>query len=109
MPASSSLKFEEALKTLFEMLEFIEDDDEMDADVEEARATLEDRVKSVRTYEEVGLLTRDNGIVVRMKNGAEFQITIKQAGGPYDDEEDDEPEFEECGTCGKPQPDCTCV
>ena len=33
-------------------------------------------IKVVRTFENAGLLTRDKGVVVSLKDGSEFQITI---------------------------------
>jgi len=36
-------------------------------------------VRSVQTYAELGMLTNDAGIVVTMKDGSEFQITIVQS------------------------------
>ena len=36
-------------------------------------------VSNIKTYAEVGLLTRDSGLVLRMEDGSEFQITIKQS------------------------------
>ena len=35
-----------------------------------------DGIRSVVTFEEAGVLTRGAGLVVRMADGAEFQITI---------------------------------
>jgi hypothetical protein len=35
-----------------------------------------DDVRSVNTYEEVGMLTRDSGLVVQTSDGDEFQITV---------------------------------
>jgi len=35
--------------------------------------------RRVETFEEVGLLTRDNGIVVTMRDGSQFQITIVES------------------------------
>ena len=32
--------------------------------------------KSVRTFDSVGMMTRNKGLVVRMKDGSEFQLTI---------------------------------
>ena len=32
-----------------------------------------------RTYEDVGMLTTDRGLVVRLPDGSEFQITIVQS------------------------------
>lgn len=39
---------------------------------------LEDEDFDLKTYEEAGVLTRDSGIVLKFKDGNEFQITIKQ-------------------------------
>lgn len=36
-------------------------------------------VSNIKTYAEAGILTRDSGLVLRMKDGSEFQITIKQS------------------------------
>ena len=36
-------------------------------------------VRSVMTYDEAGMLTRNNGLVVRTSDGSEFQITIVQS------------------------------
>ncbi len=36
-------------------------------------------LKQIQTYEEAGVLTRDAGLVVRMWDGAEFQVTIKRS------------------------------
>ena len=33
----------------------------------------------IRTYEEAGVLTRDAGLIIRMQDGSEFQITIVQS------------------------------
>jgi hypothetical protein len=33
----------------------------------------------VRTFEDAGLLTRARGVVLRLRNGAEFQLTIEQS------------------------------
>ena len=45
----------------------------------EAEDTALAEVSSVRSYEDAGLLTRDNGIVLRMADGSEFQIRIIQS------------------------------
>ncbi len=37
------------------------------------------RVVSTHLFDEVGLLTTDEGLVIRMKNGQEFHATIKRA------------------------------
>lgn len=36
-------------------------------------------VLSVRTYEETGLLTSDDGIVLKLRDGSEFQVTVVQS------------------------------
>lgn len=36
-------------------------------------------VSNIKTYAEAGILTRDSGFVLRMEDGSEFQITIKQS------------------------------
>jgi hypothetical protein len=34
---------------------------------------------TVQDYTEAGMLTNDTGIVIKMKDGSEFQVTIKQS------------------------------
>lgn len=69
---------------------------EMESWLGEAITSLEDEVNEVRrvsTYDEVGMLTRNKGLVVKFKNGDEFQICIVQSAGDeevFDDEEIDE-------------------
>ena len=36
-------------------------------------------VSNIKTHAEAGILTRDSGLVLRMEDGSEFQITIKQS------------------------------
>ena len=36
-------------------------------------------ISNIKTYAEAGILTRDSGLVLRMEDGSEFQITIKQS------------------------------
>jgi len=36
-------------------------------------------VESVMTFEEAGILTRNKGLVIRMKDRREFQVTIVQS------------------------------
>lgn len=40
------------------------------------RELLEDEGFEVRTYEEAGLLTRNEGLVIKTEDGDEYQITI---------------------------------
>ena len=44
-------------------------------------ATLEAKsaVRSVRTFDEAGLLTSNKGLVVRLNNGQEFQLTVVES------------------------------
>lgn len=54
-------------------------------------------VASVRTYPDAHLLTMDKGIVLRLKNGDEFQLTIRLSErGKY------------CDDCGNPYDECSC-
>jgi len=52
-------------------------DDLADA-TQNALEDLEDElgIKSIRTYQEAGVLTRDAGFVVRTRNGSEYQVTV---------------------------------
>ncbi len=43
---------------------------------EEDADALLDEVREVRTFADSGLLTRDRGIVLRLAQGQEFQVTI---------------------------------
>ena len=36
-------------------------------------------IASVHSFDEVGVLSRDNGLVIRMQDGSEFQLTIVQS------------------------------
>jgi len=38
--------------------------------------TEQDEIRSTQTFEEAGMLTQNNGLVVRTIDGSEFQITI---------------------------------
>lgn len=51
---------------------------------DEAQLVLEEEldpslVRSIKTFEEVGMLTREAGLVVAMQDGSEFQVTIVQS------------------------------
>jgi len=41
-----------------------------------------DGVRSARPFEELGVLTRNAGLVVRMDDGSEYQITVVRSRGP---------------------------
>jgi hypothetical protein len=45
-----------------------------------------DGCRSVKSFEESGLLGSDAGLVIRMKDGSEFQVTIVQSRGGKDNE-----------------------
>ena len=47
-----------------------------------------DGIREVGTFEEAGVLTRDQGLVVRMDDGTEFQITIVRSRRGRRDDED---------------------
>ncbi len=47
-----------------------------------------DEVRRMDTFQDAGLLTRDNGVLISMKDGSEFQISIVQSAGADDEEED---------------------
>lgn len=36
----------------------------------------DESVESFKTFEEAGVMTKNNGVVVRMEDGSEFQITV---------------------------------
>lgn len=38
-------------------------------------------VRRISSYEEAGVMTRNAGVVVRMEDGSEFQVTIVQSRG----------------------------
>ena len=61
-----------ALNDLFAELILQADCDEYD---ENLPAEFSD-IDMVRTYDEAGILTTNRGLVLRMKDGAEFQLTL---------------------------------
>lgn len=44
----------------------------------------------VRTYEDAGILTMNEGLVVKFDDGREFQVTVVQSGGARTDEEEED-------------------
>jgi hypothetical protein len=52
----------------------------------------ETTVRRVATYADAGILTMNKGLVVKMKDGAEFQVCIVQSDGfaAADDQEGEE-------------------
>lgn len=53
--------------------------EEMMTEIAQEALAEQDDVRSVMTYEEAGMLTRNHGLVVRLSDGSEFQITIVQS------------------------------
>jgi hypothetical protein len=65
-------EMETALNDLFAELILEADCDEYPEDLpDELRG-----VEMVRTFDEAGILTYNKGLVLRMKDGSEFQITV---------------------------------
>lgn len=67
-------------------------------DADEPACALAEHVEGVRriaTYDDVGMLTRDRGLVIESDDGAEFQVTIVEsrlaACDAMPDGEEDEP------------------
>lgn len=52
---------------------------EMVLDGEPMEDTALEETREVRSFEEAGVLSRDEGLVLRMQDGSEFQITIRQS------------------------------
>jgi hypothetical protein len=48
----------------------------------------DENFKRVQTFREVGMLTKNEGLVVKMADGSEFQITIVQSEYASDEEEE---------------------
>jgi hypothetical protein len=65
-------EMETALNDLFAELILEADCQEYPEDLPEELAGVE----MVRTFEEAGILTYNKGLVLRMKDGGEFQITV---------------------------------
>ena len=61
-----------------------EDDDTEMADLMRDIASDTDGIEQVLTYAASDIVTRDAGMVVRMANGAEYQITIVQSRAARD-------------------------
>ena len=76
-----------ALESIAEAREEIggDDDDGTLADFVRDIADDLDGIEQVLSFDNVGLMTRDSGLVVRLANGDEFQITIVQSRVGSDD------------------------
>ena len=66
-------QFADKLQQVLSELSYMDRDD-MERMAAEAVEEFADA--DVRSYEDAGVLTRDQGMVVRLASGAEFQITI---------------------------------
>lgn len=76
---------QEALKAALEQLvdgRDVVDGDEDDlsmADIARDAMLEIEEIESVRTFDDVGLMTRQSGLVIRCTDGSEFQLTIVQS------------------------------
>ncbi len=52
---------------------------ELENIIEEAQINNETKIAVMKNYEEAEMLTNNEGIVVKMKDGSTFQITIVQS------------------------------
>ncbi len=68
-------KMQTALNDLFANLILAADCDEYPEDLPAELGTVE----MVQTFEEAGIMTNNKGLVVRMKDGSEFQMTLVQS------------------------------
>ena len=71
----NEMEMQDALKTLLEEIAY------MDADERDRLGVLDglDDIENISTFEEAGVLTNNAGLVVRLGDGSEFQITIVQS------------------------------
>jgi len=65
-------ELQDALRSFLEEASFMDDDDRADAGLPDELGGIED----VRTFHEDGVLTTDAGLVLKMADGSEFQLTI---------------------------------
>jgi hypothetical protein len=63
-----------------------EDEDDEESMLDLLTEAIEDsddiETRRIETFQENGLLTRDKGLVLKMRDGSEYQITVKQSRGP---------------------------
>ncbi|MCG3180435.1 MAG: hypothetical protein BIFFINMI_02796 [Phycisphaerae bacterium] len=97
--AMNENEFQDALKTLLEELSFMDDEDRADAGLPDELAT----ASRIDNFQDAGVLTRNAGLVVRMKDGSEFQLTIVQSKRP--DEGGQVAEDDACPNCGEYETD----
>ena len=83
-------ELQDRLRDLLEAVMFARDD------ADDPAGELAEHVHGIRkiaTYDDVGMLTRDQGLVIETDDGGEFQLTIVESrlparGADADDEED---------------------
>jgi len=68
-------ELQDALLQLIDAVTCMDDDMRDDAGLEHDLA----EVKKVRTYDDVGMLTKNTGLVITTADGSEFQLTIVQS------------------------------
>lgn len=47
--------------------------------IDEGDSALDNQIDEIKTFEEAGVMTLDKGLVVRLRNGQEFQLTITES------------------------------
>ena len=72
----NEIDFEAALKGITEQIAAFDENDMEDIGLPEALPLIG---AEIRTFEQASLLTRNRGLVVRLRNGDEFQVTIVQS------------------------------
>lgn len=67
-------QLQDLLRDVLEELMFARDDGDDDPLAELAERTTP--IKALHTYDDVGMLTTDKGLVLEMADGSKFQLTI---------------------------------
>jgi len=68
-------ELQQTLKTLLDEISYMDSDDLDQFDMPEELAEIE----RISTFDKAGVLTQDAGLVITMKDGSEFQLTIIQS------------------------------
>lgn len=58
-------EFQNTIKDILEMLDIFEEIEGIPIEI-----------KNISTFDDVGLLTKNKGLVIKLTNGSEFQLTI---------------------------------
>ncbi len=69
-------QLQDQLRDLLEAVMFARDD--ADDPVRELAEHVEG-IRQIATYDDVGMITRDKGLVIEARDGSEFQVTIVQS------------------------------